>query len=75
VTLAAQELLARLVHISTDYVFGDEAESHTIPYTKFDKPVPLNIYGKSWTAGEKFVQHICSRHFIFRTTGFLELLI
>jgi len=69
VAVVAQELGARLVHISTDYVFGGEAEPRTTPYTEFDTPVPLSIYGKSKLAGENLVRHFCLRHFIVRASG------
>lgn len=69
IAVVAQELGARLVHISTDYVFGGEVKPHTIPYTEFDAPVPLNTYGKSKLAGENLVRHLCSRHFIIRSSG------
>ncbi len=69
VAVAAQELGAKLIHMSTDYVLGGEAEPRTIPYTEFDVPVPLSIYGKSKLAGETFVCHLCQRHFIIRTSG------
>ena len=69
VAVVAQELGARLVHLSTDYVFGGEAELRTTPYTEFDTPVPLSIYGKSKLAGENLVRHFCLRHFIVRASG------
>ena len=69
VAVVAQELGARLVHLSTDYVFGGEDESRTTPYTEFDTPVPLSIYGKSKLAGENLVRHSCLRHFIVRASG------
>ena len=69
VAVVAQELGARLVHISTDYVFGGEVEPRTTPYTEFDTPVPLSIYGKSKLAGENLVRHFCLRHFIIRASG------
>jgi len=79
VAVTAQEIKARLVHISTDYVFGGVGEirvvSHKVdgdkphPYTEFDMPIPLNIYGKSKLAGENFIHHLCSRYFIIRTSG------
>jgi dTDP-4-dehydrorhamnose reductase len=69
VAVAAQELGAKLVHLSTDYVFGDEAEPRATPYTEFDTPVPLSVYGRSKLAGENLVRHLCLRHFIVRTSG------
>jgi len=69
VAVVAQELGARLVHLSTDYVFGGETESRTTPYTEFDTPIPLSIYGKSKLAGESLVRHFCLRHFIVRASG------
>jgi dTDP-4-dehydrorhamnose reductase len=69
VAVIAQELGAKLVHISTDYVFGGESEPERVPYTEFDIPVPLNTYGKSKLAGEKFVPHLCARYFIVRTSA------
>ncbi len=69
VAVVAQDIQAKLVHISTDYVFGGDDEPRTVPYTEFDIPVPLSIYGKSKLAGEDFVRHFCQRHFIIRTSG------
>jgi len=79
VAVVAQELGARLVHLSTDYVFGGVGETLVVsrkaggdkprPYTEFDVPAPLNTYGKSMLAGENFVQHLCHKHFIVRTSG------
>ncbi len=54
---------AALVQISTDYVFdGQKGE----PYTEDDCPRPINTYGVSKLAGERFVQAICSRHYVIR---------
>jgi len=69
VAVVAQELGVRLVHLSTDYVFGGEAEPRTTPYTEFDTPVPLSIYGKSKLVGENLVRYFCLRHFIVRASG------
>lgn len=69
VAVVAQELGVRLVHLSTDYVFGGEGEPRTTPYTEFDTPVPLSIYGKSMLAGENLVRHFCFRHFIVRASA------
>jgi dTDP-4-dehydrorhamnose reductase len=69
VAVAAQELGAKLIHISTDYVFGGEATPHHTPYTEFDIPAPANVYGRSKLAGEDMVRHHCHRHFIVRSSG------
>jgi dTDP-4-dehydrorhamnose reductase len=69
IAVVAQEIGAKLIHVSTDYVFGGEAEPRTIPYSEFDAPIPISVYGKSKLAGENFVQHLCSKHFIIRTSG------
>ncbi|GAI35441.1 unnamed protein product, partial [marine sediment metagenome] len=69
VAVIAQELGAKLIHISTDYIFGGEAELRTTPYTEFDTPIPISVYGKSKLAGENLVQHLCPKHFIIRTSG------
>lgn len=41
----------RLIHISTDYVFGGDTSRNT-PYTEEDSVAPINIYGKSKAEGE-----------------------
>ncbi len=64
----AEDLGAKLVHLSTDYVFGGDTDRNT-PYTEFDTPSPINVYGKSKLAGEDFVRHLCRRHFIVRASG------
>ncbi len=56
---------AVLTHVSTDYVFdGKKGE----PYTEFDKPNPLGVYGASKLAGEEAVREICPSHYIVRTS-------
>lgn len=63
-SIAASEMGAKLIHVSTDYVF----EGNGIrPYTEFDEPNPVSAYGKTKLEGEKFVKEFCHRHFIFRT--------
>ena len=46
-----KRLNVRLIHISTDYVFGGDRERRT-PYTEGDRTAPLNIYGRSKAEGE-----------------------
>ena len=41
----------KLIHISTDYVFGG-SNNRTMPYTEEDSTAPLNIYGESKAMGE-----------------------
>lgn len=69
IAVVASEFGAKLVHISTDYVFGGKAEPQATAYTEFDAPAPINIYGKSKLAGEDFVRHLYHRHFIVRTSA------
>lgn len=56
---------AALVHISTDYVFGDDALA---PMTVSDRVSPLNVYGRSKHAGEVHIAAILPRHVILRTS-------
>lgn len=57
----------RLVHVSTDYVFGLEDRSE--PYRETDAPGPQSAYAISKLAGEYFVRAECPRHFVVRTCG------
>jgi dTDP-4-dehydrorhamnose reductase len=68
VAVAAQQIGSVMVHLSTDYVFGGD-ENRNVPYTEFDTPIPLSTYGKSKLAGERFVEHLCPRYFIIRTSA------
>lgn len=63
-SIAATETGAKLIHISTDYVFAGDAKT---PYTEFDKPDPQGMYGKTKLAGEQFVQQFAKNYFIIRT--------
>jgi len=49
---AANDVGARLVHISTDYVFDGVARQ---PYTELAEPNPINVYGRSKLQGERLV--------------------
>lgn len=62
--IAAEKTGAKLIHISTDYVFKGNG---TIPYTEWDKCDPQSAYGRSKWLGEQYVQQFCSRYFIVRT--------
>ncbi len=55
---------ARLIYISTDYVFDGTRGS---PYTEEDTPKPINAYGRSKLAGEQATQQIAADCLIVRT--------
>lgn len=42
----------KLIHISTDFVFGGDAERRT-PYLESDTPAPINVYGRTKAEGER----------------------
>jgi len=54
---------ARLVHISTDYVFG---HGDGRPFVESDLPAPLNVYAASKLAGEHLIAAECPNHVIIR---------
>lgn len=62
--IAAADTGAKLVHISTDYVFDG---SGTSPYTEMDTVGPVSAYGKTKLAGERFVEQFATRFFVIRT--------
>lgn len=62
--VAAEKFGAKLVHISTDYVFPGNSST---PYCEWDACSPSTIYGKSKLLGEKYVAEFSSRYFIVRT--------
>jgi dTDP-4-dehydrorhamnose reductase len=64
--VACERAGARLVHVSTDYVFG---EGGTRPYVETDLPAPLNVYGASKLAGEHLLAAECEDYIIARTSA------
>ncbi|MDQ1251998.1 MAG: dTDP-4-dehydrorhamnose reductase [Euryarchaeota archaeon] len=63
VALICQKNAIDLVYISTIGVFyGDKTE----PYTEFDNPNPINIYGRSKLEGEIIVQRLLQKYYIVR---------
>ncbi len=64
VALACTRAHARMVHISTDYVFSGDSKS---PYSETDRTDPKNVYGASKLSGEEHVQTLCENSVIMRT--------
>lgn len=62
--IAATQTGAKLMHISTDYVFSGDGDH---PYTEFDPVGPNSAYGKTKLEGERFVQQFAKNYFIIRT--------
>lgn len=63
-SIAATEADAKMIHVSTDYVFEGNG---TRPYIEFDAPNPVSAYGKTKLEGENFVKEFAKKHFILRT--------
>jgi dTDP-4-dehydrorhamnose reductase len=64
VARACRQAGARLIHLSTDYVFDGTSR---VPYTEEASPHPLNVYGESKLQGEKAVQEAGGNQLILRT--------
>jgi dTDP-4-dehydrorhamnose reductase len=64
VALACQKAEAILLYTSTDFVFNGTKGK---PYLEWDKPEPINVYGKSKYAGERVVAHLLNQYYIVRT--------
>lgn len=62
--MLAEETGAKLVHVSTDYVFDGNAQR---PYAEWDVKNPLGVYGLSKHLGEEYVREQTGRYFIVRT--------
>ena len=62
--VAANNINATIIHISTDYVFAGDSIS---AYVETDNTEPQSEYGRSKLAGEQAVERTCSRHIILRT--------
>lgn len=65
VALAANEVNAKVIQISTDDVFDKESR---VPYNEFDNVHPRTIYGKSKESGEKILTQLLNRFVIIRSS-------
>lgn len=61
---SAADCGAKLVHVSTDYVFSGDTSA---PRCEWDETVPHTVYGKSKLLGEQYVTAACSQSYIVRT--------
>lgn len=62
--IISEEIGAKLIHVSTDYVFSGDGVK---PYREYDLPNPKSVYGNTKYLGEEYVREFCSRYFIVRT--------
>lgn len=60
----ARAFSAKLIHVSTDYVFDGTAHE---PYTEDTEKKPLGIYGKSKADGENAIARHMTQYYILRT--------
>ncbi len=65
VTLGCQKAKAEMLYVSTNEVFDGKRD---LPYWEFDEPNPINTYGKSKLAGERYVKTLLPRFYIVRTS-------
>jgi len=63
IALACREINAKLIYISTDYVFAGEGKQFYAPY---DATAPLSVYGETKLAGEKAILDALEKVFIIR---------
>ncbi|WP_020613941.1 dTDP-4-dehydrorhamnose reductase [Sediminispirochaeta bajacaliforniensis] len=65
--MAAEEIGARIIHVSTDYIFGSTGDSIDRPLEECDPAAPECVYGRTKLAGEFAIKKATRRAFIIRT--------
>jgi dTDP-4-dehydrorhamnose reductase len=65
VAQAGAQCGARLIYLSTDYVFDGRKSS---PYSEKDAPNPVNVYGQSKLDGERMALRYCPNTMVLRTS-------
>ncbi|MCB4205425.1 dTDP-4-dehydrorhamnose reductase [Deferribacterales bacterium Es71-Z0220] len=65
IALACKEIDAKMVYISTDYVFDGKGVE---PFDENHDTCPINYYGFTKAEGEKIVDEILNKYFIVRTS-------
>ncbi|WP_055069575.1 dTDP-4-dehydrorhamnose reductase [Clostridium massiliamazoniense] len=62
--MVSEEVGAKFVQVSTDYVFSGEGNT---PLKEYELTAPTSVYGKTKLLGEKYVREFSSKYFIVRT--------
>ena len=65
---AAQEVGAKVIHVSTDYVF--DGTNH-VPYVETDVTCPASVYGRTKLAGEQALLKVCPESSVIIRTAWL----
>jgi dTDP-4-dehydrorhamnose reductase len=64
IAMACHRKNIRIIHFSTDYVFNGTGSA---PYKEDDDCDPINTYGASKLAGERYLQTLAQNYIIIRT--------
>ena len=65
IAMISEKIGAKVVHISTDYVYSGEGNN---PFCEYDMVSPISVYGKTKLLGDEYVKGFSSKHFIVRTS-------
>ena len=65
---AAARVGARMIHVSTDYVFDGNGNR---PYREDDTPHPVSVYGRTKLTGEQILQRILPEQSVILRTAWL----